>query len=307
VPDVTSQQFLILYATGCVLLLVSALWLTRWRDASNWDGREPLPSDLDPYEIAFLRGDVNELVRFLVFDLVRTGALELCPAEGKKPQLFRRAPNAPAVPLTPPAQAVYDFFDAPHSAGELFKSSVPQRVSDAYAGEREKLMDRGLFTPPWARSAARQLRLVGVIAIVGLGAYRLWYAFTVHHRNVGYLITIGIVSLVLLFVFTSVPRLSRRGRQYLRTLRAGLPASPAPAATMSPAFGLVVAAGGMAVLAGTPYAGVSEEFKKQAASDGSSSSGGCGSGYGCSSGGGGSSDGGGSSCSGGGCGGGCGG
>ena len=70
---------------------------------------------------------------------------------------------------------------------------------------------------------------------------------------------------------------------------------------------LKVAAGGMAVLAGTPYAGVSEEFKKQAASDGSSSSGGCGSGYGCSSGGGGSSDGGGSSCSGGGCGGGCGG
>ena len=299
IADLTSLQFLTFYGTLCAMVLVVGAWFVRWTDAISSEGLEPLPRNLDAYEIAYLRGDVNELVRFIVFDLVRSGALELCPKEGKKPPVFRRTSATPtAQTLSPPAQAVYEFFVEPHTAEELFASKVPQKIAQLYAPDRTMLEQRKIFMMPEARDAVRRARLVGSLLILGFGAYRLWYAYVLHHRNIGFLIAIGVVSLVLLFIFTALPRLSLRGRRYLRTLRAALPRSPQSHET-SDAFPLIVAAGGMAALAGTPYADVSATFKQQAAAQSSSTSGGCGSSGGnCSSGSGGD---------GGGCGGGCGG
>lgn len=302
IADLTSRQFLIFYGTLCALVVLAGAWLVRWISAMSSDGWEPLPQNLDAYEIAYLRGDINELVRFIVFDLVRSGALELSPRDGKKPPVFRHSPAAPsAETLGSTAQAVYDFFVEPHSAEQLFASQVPQKVAQLYEPERALLERRRLFTMPIARSAMVRARLVGLLLILGFGGYRLWYAYELHHRNIGFTILIGVASIVLLFLLTALPRLSRRGRQYLRSLRAALPA-PANSGVVSNAFPLIVAAGGMAVLAGTPYAGLGDTFRQAAAATSSSTSGGCGSGYGS---GGGSGDGGGGD--GGGCGGGCGG
>ena len=303
--DLSSRQFLALYALACIAVLFLAHWIVRSTDRSDSGGWEALPRDLDAYEIAYLRGDLNELVRYVVFDLIRSGYLELVPAEGKKAASIGWTATAPVVEtLSPPAQIVYAFFAEPHSADELFASSVPVNVAAAYAGERQKLEARQLFASPAKRAASRAVRIAGALVIIALAADRLWFAAVMHHRNIGFLLLIGIVSLVLLFPLTAVRRLSRRGRRYLRGLRAALPATPQNTTFASPAFPLVVAAGGMVVLAGTPYAGLSQTFQKQAASDGSGSSGGCSSACSSGSGGGGSSGG---SCSSGGCGGGCGG
>lgn len=297
IADLPSRQFLALYAIWCLIVLFVANRMVRSGDSSASSGWEPLPRDLDPNEIAYLRGDVNELVRFLIFDLVRSGALEFVPKEKKQPAQFRRT-AAPPASLSPASQVIYDYFVEPHSVEDLFKSEVPAGVAAAYAEQRKSLDGRQLFNTLAMRVRANRIRVVALLAILSLGAYRLWYAATMHHRNVIFLIIMGVVAAILLLPATAVPRLSRRGLQYLRTLRAGL-APSGTAVADSPAFPLIVAAGGLAVLAGTPLAAMGATFRQQAAANSTAASSGCGftGSSGCGSGG----------SSGGGCGSGCGG
>jgi uncharacterized protein (TIGR04222 family) len=279
-------------------------------DESAESGREPLPQAFDPEEIAFLRGDANELLRFTVFDLMRSGYLELTPSESKSGLTIRRANGERAIrrTMTVPERSslsavgglVYDFFVQPRTASELFASGLPKQVAQQCVAQREGLVAQRLLNGPPVRRASRLARIIGAIAILGVGGSRVAYAVSVHHRNIGFTILMALVAVSLLLVVTRVPRLSKRGRLYVATLRAALPPSGSLAtATVSPAFAAVVAAGGMAVLAGTPYAALGQSFRRQAASSSGSCSGGCGSSGGSS-----SSCSSGSSCGGGGCGGG---
>jgi uncharacterized protein (TIGR04222 family) len=300
----TSAEFLTFYALACVLVLALAGWFVRNADDSAAAGRESLPSDFDPQEIAFLRGGKNELVRFAVFDLTYKELLQLGPAEKRRDPPIQRTEKAPGSSLDPIESIVYGFFDQPQTARALFASDTPEQVEKAFAPREERLKARRLLTDDAVFAAAKTARIVAFLTIAGLCAWRVSYALSLHHRNIGFTLLIALfASLALLFV-TRVPRLSKRGRAYVQTLRAALPAAP-PALPMGSAFApaasvfpVVVAAGGMALLAGTPYAGLSQTFRRAAAGDSAS---GCGSGGGgdssssCSSGGG---------CGGGGCGGG---
>jgi uncharacterized protein (TIGR04222 family) len=324
----SSAEFLTAYGVGCAALLLFAWWFVVSADDSADSGRAPLPPTFDPEEIAFLRGDANELLRFTVFDLMRSGYLEWSPAESKS-EMQVRAANGEATSrgvkreptsrgakgertiartMTVPERSslgvvgglVYDFFVQPQTASSLFASGLPKLVGQQCAGRREGLVAQRLLNGPQVRRASRLARIVGSIAILGVGASRVAYAVSLHHRNIGFTVLMALVAVVLLLVVTRVPRLSKRGRLYVATLRAALPPSRSLAtATLSPAFAAVVAAGGMAVLAGTPYAALGQSFTRQAASSSGSCSGGCGSGGGSS-----SSCSGGSGCGGGGCGGG---
>jgi len=303
VADLPSAQFLIFYGMLCAGMLAFARFFVAKADDSTMFGVELLPREFNPFEIAFLRGGTNELVRYAVFDLTHHGLLELAPAEGKKERPIRRTGYvADLAAIHPVCALVYGYFDVPHTAEELFKSDVPQAVDAAFAAERSRLEERRLLSVQAARDASRTARIVGLCAILLPAAYRLWYAFEMQHRNVLFLLGIALVASILLFPITSVRRLSRRGREYVNGLRASLTgggaAAPSPS---SPAFPVLVAAGGFGLLAATPYEDLNLTFRRQAKANGASGScsGGCGSGS--------SSSDGGSCSSGSSCGGGCGG
>jgi uncharacterized protein (TIGR04222 family) len=296
----TSAEFLISYGVGCAAILLFAWWFVARADDSADSGREPLPTAFDPQEIAFLRGDTNELVRFTVFDLMRSGYLEMSRAEGKRERTIRRTMTVPDRSLLDPVGAlVYDYFVEPQTARALFASPVPKVVAEQSGPRREPLLAKRLLNAPRVRRASQLARVVGAAAILAVGASRIVYALSLNHRNVAFTVVMAVVAIVLLLAVTRVPRLSKRGRMYVASLRAALPPSGslgAASPSLSPTFAVVVAASGMAVLAGTPYAALGQSFGRQAASASGSCSGGCGSG---------SSS---SGCSGGGsCGGGCGG
>jgi uncharacterized protein (TIGR04222 family) len=288
----SSREFLIVYAVWCLLVLVLARWFAASGDDSLTAPRAALSSALDPWEIAFVRGDANELIRFAVFDLVRAGALEIVPRDKRTPtRLKRTGTPVDLAALSPAARIVYAAIDQPRATDELFRTELRTQVSDAYASERDRLVERGLLAPPTVRANARTARIFGAIALAAPAAFRLWYAAVQHHRNVGFLIVIAIASLVLLLAVTRSGRLSKRGSAYVKSLRATLP-KPAPRgpAPSPAALSLLVAAGGMGVLAGTPYAALAVSMRRTGTADGSSSS--CSSGSSCSGG-----------CGGGGCGG----
>jgi len=281
VADLPSLQFLIFYGMLCVAMLAFARFFVAKADDSTTSGLEPLPRDFDPFEIAFLRGGTNELVRYAVFDLTHHGLLELAPPERKKDRPIRRTGYVPDLAAIHPVCAiVYGYFDVPHTVEDLFKSAVPKAVDEAFAAERARLEERRLLSTQAVRDASRTARIVGLCAILLPAAYRLLYALALQHRNVLFLLAIAIVALVLLFPLTRVPRLSLRGRQYVNGLRASLTGGGASApALSSAAFPVLVAAGGFGLLAATPYEDLNKSFRRQAAANGysSSCSGACGS------------------------------
>src|SRR4051794_17344181 len=93
IATMSGPQFLFLYGAIVVLTIAICHWVVNRPD---WTAEllPPLqiPSDPDPYEIAYLRGGVNELSRLLIFNLMERGYLTI--VDPKQHQI-QRAPNHP--------------------------------------------------------------------------------------------------------------------------------------------------------------------------------------------------------------------
>jgi uncharacterized protein (TIGR04222 family) len=302
VADLSGPAFLALYALFAVAVIVVSRMQIAAADTSL---SLPLPAvsvDGDPYEIAYLRGGGNELLRFAIFDLIRQGYLRICdpPKKGKPPAGIEQTGLAGAENLSELQRAIVAWYAAPHTTRELFASALPAAAAAFGAATfQPRLEAEGFYTSPQVRSGATLVRLYGALGLSLLVAYRLYVAIVKGHNNVGFLAFLAVFALVALLLLTLVPRLSRRGRAFLQRLETALrPAPLAPAIAGAAILPIAIAATGLAALAGTEYAPMSLLFPRQTSAGSSRDcSGGCGS-----SGSSGSCSGG-SSCGGGGCGG----
>jgi uncharacterized protein (TIGR04222 family) len=303
IADVSGPAFLLVYAlVAAAVVVASRLQIS----AADTSGALQLPGvavDRDPYEVAYLRGGGNELLRFAIFDLTRVGFLRVAEPvkKGKAPSQIVQTGQAGADALSSLQRTVIAFYAQPHTAPELFASAVPAAAAAfGDAAFKARLEGERFYTAPEVRTTAMLARLYGALALTAFSAYRFWTASLNNHRNVIFLAIETVAALVILVLATRVPRLSRRARSYLQRLATALrPMQVAPVVAGGAALPILVAATGLAALAGTEYAPMTDLFPQRATSGGSGCSGGCGGGSGGGDGGG---DGGGSGC-GGGCGG----
>ena len=75
IANMRGPDFLFLYGTTIVAVLIAGWWLIRNADTSGQELAMPLSSELDPYEIAYLRGGGVELIRLGVFRLIQAHCL----------------------------------------------------------------------------------------------------------------------------------------------------------------------------------------------------------------------------------------
>ncbi len=69
--------FLILYGSLIFFTLI-ALGISRSQiDKTNNLSLPPIPAQIDPYEIAYLRGGINEVARSVIFALMQKGFIEI--------------------------------------------------------------------------------------------------------------------------------------------------------------------------------------------------------------------------------------
>jgi uncharacterized protein (TIGR04222 family) len=302
VADLSGPAFLLLYGLFAVAVVVVSRMQIATADTSL---SQPLPAvsvDGDPYEIAYLRGGGNELLRFAIFDLLRQRYLRICdpPKKGKPPAGIERTGLAGAENLSELQRAIVAWYAAPHTTPELFASALPAAAASFGAATfQPRLEAEGFYTSPQVRSGATLVRLYGALGLTLPVAYRLYVAIVKGHNNVGFLALLTVAALAALLVLTRVPRLSRRGRAFLQRLETALrPAPLAPAIAGAAVLPIAIAAMGLAALAGTEYAPMNRLFPHQTSAGSSGNcSGGCGSSSSgsCS---GGSSCGGGSGCGG---------
>jgi len=124
--QINGPQFLLLFA---VLIAIVALvcWLRKHTRDTSLDAA-PLDAvdEIDPYEVAYLRGQANELARVLIIRLVEKKYLQITTPQSKWKVLadagaIRQAAEHPPVEqLSPIERTAFEWFATPSSPEEIF-------------------------------------------------------------------------------------------------------------------------------------------------------------------------------------------
>jgi uncharacterized protein (TIGR04222 family) len=309
ISQMPGPLFLALYAAIIAFVLVEALWRKRRADHSQDTGPEPIPIKPDALEIAYLRGGPNEVTCLLVFDLIRRGYLQVEEKKGivgvGKGLTISQVATQPGSEKLPLLEArVFGYFQRSHKPSELFQQGgLTDLIKKDFEPLVESLHERQLLTTRDQVGAAWKNWLAGAVMILAFGGFKFYVAMSKGKHNVAFLIIFAVVGLIALAIACAVPRLTRRGKDYLARLRLafmGLKDSvgQTDALRVDPALLLVPAVFGVSALAATPYSYATSIFRASQISSGTGGGGGCsGGGGGCGGGGGGGG------CGGGGCGG----
>lgn len=318
--------FLILYGFVIFFILVILGIIKTGSDDTDELSLPPIPSQIDPYEIAYLRGGTNEVVRSVVFSLMQKNLIEL-KNEGKTTEIRQTGNKTSVSSLNQIEQLALGWFYTPRDSAEVFKSGgLIQQIESYGKTYQARLEQQQMLTDDETLSKFAPLKWTAYLIIFGLGAYKAAAAVAHGYYNIIFLIIFGIVGLLIARSISKFPRVTKLGKAYMERLQlafdnlkyeAQKPYIPSneprvvPQATFAGVDPLLLSVGvfGSAILAGTVFDSYNQAFQRaqqQNAVNSSSCSSGCGSscssgssgGSSCSSG-----DGGGSSC-GGGCGGG---
>ncbi|MBD2298665.1 TIGR04222 domain-containing membrane protein [Nostoc sp. FACHB-190] len=302
VADMYGPNFLLLYG-----IVIAATLLLCGRLVQDPTKNQPLPlipAEPDPYKIAYLRSQATGIAHLVLFNLIQQGYLQVSG------QTISKTSDHPDISnLQPVERQVFEKISEPATA----KTSLwlaTECVQPFCIAYQEQLDDEKLLYASKWQIRNVQFGLVGAMLIFSFGCYKLLIALGKGRYNVGFLILMGVLSIIYLLWFVSQPHppLSHLGNRYLQQLQTTFNQLRETSIVNNNL--LVLALFGVESLAGTAYDAYYKAFLPPAYSttssrSSSSSSSSCSSGSGgssCSS----SSCSSGSSCGGGGCGG-CGG
>src|SRR4028118_1237893 len=227
IADMPGPQFLLLYAGVILSVLVLCRVRLRLSDPSAALPPTTIPPQPDPYSIAYLRGGTSEVVRLVTFALLERGFLQVIDEPKKKwqnpkPQRMQRvAQSQDLSQLSRMERCALDWFDRPRTAADIFKDPGGLiTYVEGYCAEYERhLRQEQLLASDTMKTLAAQTGWCGAAIILSVGGYKLLDAWLEGRSNVSFLIIMSIVSLVALTLVCGQPRLSRRGRAYLRQLQ----------------------------------------------------------------------------------------
>ena len=335
--NLPGPMFLLLYGLMLVGCLVAIRWLIRRSDTSRSDPPMKIPEEVDPLQIAYLRGGNPEVIRTVMVDLVERDLIEEQPKptgvqgflQGKVAKWKAGSPTETPTGLTEVHEAILSQFQSPKAAVSAFESSVQSLVSKFTSPWQKWMESESLSIPSDALVNSATAFWVSLLGLEVLGAYKFVAAVRHGHHNLGFLIGLMIVTPIVLLLARRSRRLSYRGQVYLGHLQAAfakysklknynqteaivsrLSSEPNPSkldlSYSAPLF--AVGLFGVSALEGSSFDPLYQSYRKAAMNSSGCSSGsscgssGCGS-VSCGS----SCGGGGGGCGGGGCGGGCGG
>jgi uncharacterized protein (TIGR04222 family) len=309
--------FLIFYGFFIFFVLAFLGYAKTRLDQTNLLSVPPIPFEIDPYEIAFLRGGDHEMTRAVVFGLVQKDFAEI-KIDGKTGSVKRLNPEKSESDLSPIEHLALQWLGSSRKTDKFFQANGLSAQLDGYARTfQTRLEMRQILVDEEAKNRLTRYKRAAVSAVFLLGVYKL--IASVIHGNFNFfgIIVLGAIGIVTAVVIGKTPRVTKLGKAFLDRLQlafenlkyqsqapyiAGQKAATPPAKMISSSVDpLVLSVGvfGSGILTGTVFDSYNEAFRR---SQQQNTLGSCGSGCGssCS-----SSDGGGSSC-GGGCGG-CGG
>ena len=220
--------FLLLYGLMLVGCLVAIRWLIHRADTSRSDPPMKIPEEVDPLQIAYLRGGNAEVIRTVMVDLVERDLIEEQPKptgvrgliQGKVTKWKAGNPTETPTGLTEVHEALLSQFKTPKTAVSAFESSIQSLVTRFAAPWRKWMDSESLSVSADALSNSSNAFWISLLGLEALGAYKIVAAVRHAHHNIVILIGLMIVTPIVLLLATRSRRLSYRGRVYLGHLQA---------------------------------------------------------------------------------------
>lgn len=323
--NMSGPLFLIIYG---LIMLFSVIFLILFKSNLDWTSKLPaplIPTNPDPFEIAYLRGGENEFARALVFALTQKGFLNIT-TEGKESYICLAQNQPNWTTLSQIERNALVWFQTKRKTSEVFEPyGIKEIIKPFSLIFEQNAIQNNLLTPEDVKTKTKRFSYLIFGAIALLGGYKLIAAIIHGHFNLLFLVGFTVIGFLIFRYLGKTKRLSQLGKQYVESLQNAferLRENPKIAKeyysqsmpVLNSVDPLLLAMGiyGTGVLVGNGYSDFETAFGKANKNNQDSSYSGCSSGCGvscdsgsssCSSG---SSCSGGSSC-GGGCGGGCGG
>src|SRR5262245_29646667 len=233
IAEIPGPPFLWIYCVVALAIVAAAYRMVRSLDKTGLREPPPVPSTLDPYELAYLRGGKNEVIRTALYALHQLGLIEVIPA--KRSTALRLVAGADVHrvreltaleervlrSIDPSAQRSYLFQSGrlERDVSYLFQSgwleSDVERLCEPF---RNKLESEELLRSDNVRRSALLIPFLASAVLVALflyGAVNNGWPF-------GYPVILTTISLILVWnVVAPVARVrvSDRGRAYLKRLR----------------------------------------------------------------------------------------
>ena len=153
IADMYGPYFLLFYGVVIAVTLGIAWWMVRRYDPTADLPPPQVPYKPDPYEIAYLRGGVNEVVRAAIVSLTQRGYVRV--TQGEKlfgiltpEERIERASNPPELHhLSPIEEGIYEWFSTPRTAKEIFESeSQLSEIKSSCDNYEKRLKSEQLLT-----------------------------------------------------------------------------------------------------------------------------------------------------------------
>jgi len=288
IADMYGPTFLLVYGAIALVVIVVAYGLVHSCDKTGLRPPPPVPGIFNPYEIAYLRGGKNEVIRTVLYVLYQYGLVEVIPRKWLQgPRLVERANGRVTKDLTELEERVLRSLHQPVEASDLFQHEPLGSDIEQLCGQfRSNLESDELVRPNDIRQAALRITLLAGGILVALSLYKILIAVNKGLPNIGFLILLTLLSLALLWIVvgsTATARISNRGRAYLKRLQiayADIRQHAAPRTDEAPrpdmASVMLISLFGLGILSGTSEAAFASLFARGASSSGCG--GGCGGG-----------------------------
>lgn len=218
--DLTGPEFLLFYlawGVGGLLLAgwMRSSWLHKFESpagAHRWIPGD-YPQDSEAYAVALLRGGPQEAVRTLLARLV-TGGFAVA-ADG----VIQKIPTGGAAPdLLPIERKALAALGGSQSVNDtLF--SIETAVEPELRAMENDLERQGLVLSTEQKKALRNLQILALLLIVGLGVTKLAVAIAREKTNIVFLLILLALYTLAVALVLKPPRLAPAGRLYLEWLQ----------------------------------------------------------------------------------------
>ena len=218
--DMHGTQFLFLYAVFAGIVIIAAVFFVDMQDMTGAMAPPPTPRDPDAYELAYLRGGANEVIRTAIYALRQKRLIEIVEKE-RRIKATGVAPGA--FEITRLEQRVYEAILPAPLISELFKGpNLRDDVESLCGAYRQSLAPQQLLTPPEVKRAAQYALPIGIGLLVAAAGYKIIAAILHGRSNLVFLFIETAAACFLLYWLvrnTTSGNASKRGKAWLSQIQ----------------------------------------------------------------------------------------
>jgi len=210
--------FLVLYGFVILFTLIFLGIAKSGIDKTNHLPLPPIPAEPDPYQIAYLRGGINEVARSIVFGLMKKDCIELKIEE--KTSVIKRIHRQTNANLSEIERLSLKWIGQERGVEEVFQANGLVTQLEGYGLTYQNRLEREqLLIGDDLKNSFSIWKWSAFSIIFGLGLYKLLAAVAYGNFNVVLLVIFAVVGLTITYYSSKMPRVSKLGSAYLERLQ----------------------------------------------------------------------------------------